>query len=86
MASECAYQNAESIKCSVATVATDVFQINWFSVRNKIGRIAKIFVEIEDPENRGVIQGAETFSDPVPKLFPISWLTLTGLSQSANWK
>ena len=40
---------------SVATVATDVFQINWFSVRNKIGKIAKIFVKTEDPKNRGVI-------------------------------
>ena len=40
---------------SVATVATDVFQINWFSVRNKIGKIAKIFVKTEDPESRGVI-------------------------------
>ena len=34
------------IRISVATVATDVFQINWFSVRNKIGRIAKVFVDI----------------------------------------
>jgi hypothetical protein len=40
---------------SVATVVTDIFQINWFSVRNKIGKIAKIFVKIEDPENWGVI-------------------------------
>ena len=40
---------------SVATVTTDVFQINQFSMRNEIGRIAKIFVKIEDPENRGVI-------------------------------
>jgi len=40
---------------SVATVVTDVFQLNWFSGRNKIGKIAKIFVKIEDPENRGVI-------------------------------
>ena len=36
---------------SVATVAIDIFQINGFSVRNKIGTIAKIFVKIEDPEN-----------------------------------
>jgi hypothetical protein len=34
---------------------TDVFQINKFSVRNKIGKIAKIFVKTEDPENRVVI-------------------------------
>jgi hypothetical protein len=40
---------------SVAMVLTDVFQINWFSVRSKIGKIAEIFVKIEDPENRGVI-------------------------------
>jgi hypothetical protein len=40
---------------SVATVATDIFQINWFSVRNKFGKIARIFVKTEDPENRGVI-------------------------------
>jgi hypothetical protein len=40
---------------SVATVATNVFQINWFSMRNKIGKIAKIFVKTEDPENQGVI-------------------------------
>jgi len=40
---------------SVATVTTDVFQINGFSVRNKIGKMAKIFGKIEDPENRGVI-------------------------------
>ena len=40
---------------SVAMVVTDVFQINWFSVRNKIGKIAKIFGKIEDPKNRGVI-------------------------------
>jgi hypothetical protein len=40
---------------SVAMVATDIFQINWFSVRNKIGKIAQIFVKTEDPENRGVI-------------------------------
>jgi len=44
-----------SLCISVATVATDVFQLNWFSMRNKIGKIAKIFVKIEDPENRGVI-------------------------------
>jgi hypothetical protein len=55
-------------------------------MRNKIGKIAKIFVKTEDPENRGVIQGAETFSALVPKLFPISWLTQTSQSQSANWK
>ena len=36
-------------------VVTDIFQINRFSVRNKIGKIAKIFVKTEDPENRGVI-------------------------------
>ena len=41
--------------CSVALVATDVFQINRFSVRSKIGKISKIFGKIEDPENRGVI-------------------------------
>jgi hypothetical protein len=46
---------AASDKTSVATVVTDVFQINWFSVRNKIDKIAKIFWKIEDPENRGVI-------------------------------
>ena len=40
---------------SVATVATDVFQINWFSMRSKIAKITKIFGKIEDPENRGVI-------------------------------
>ena len=40
---------------SVATVMTNVFQINWFSVENKIGKISKIFGKIEDPENRGVI-------------------------------
>ena len=40
---------------SVITVATDIFQINWFSVRNKIGKIAKIFVKTEDPQNQGVI-------------------------------
>ena len=40
---------------SVATVVTDVFQINWFSARSKIGEIAKIFVKIEDPKNRGAI-------------------------------
>ena len=40
---------------SVAMVATNIFQINRFSVRNKIGKIGKIFVKIEDPENRGVI-------------------------------
>ena len=40
---------------SVAMVATDVFQINWFSVRHKISKIAKIFGKIEDPENRDVI-------------------------------
>ena len=40
---------------SVATVTTDIFQLNWFSVRSKIGKIAKIFVKMEDPENRGVI-------------------------------
>jgi hypothetical protein len=40
---------------SVATVVTDVFQINWFSVRIKISKISKIFGKIEDPENRGVI-------------------------------
>jgi hypothetical protein len=33
---------------SVAMVAADIFQINWFSVRNKIGKIVKIFVKIED--------------------------------------
>jgi hypothetical protein len=42
-------------------------------VRNKIGKIAKIFVKTEDPENRGVISGAETFSALVPALFTISW-------------
>jgi hypothetical protein len=40
---------------SVATVMTDVFQINRFSVGNKIAKITKIFGKIEDPENRGVI-------------------------------
>jgi len=60
---------------SVAMVMTDVFQINWFSVRNKIDKIAKIFGQIEDPENRGVIWGAETFSALVPELLMISWLT-----------
>jgi hypothetical protein len=40
---------------SVAMVVTNVFQINLFSVRNKNGKIAKIFVKTEDPENRGVI-------------------------------
>jgi len=74
------------IGSSVATVATDIFQLNWFSMGNKIGKIAKIFVKIEDPENRGVIQGAETFSALFPELFPISWLTQTSQSQSANWK
>jgi hypothetical protein len=48
-------RNGISALYSVAMVATDVFQINWFSVRNKIGKIAEIFVKIEDPENRGVI-------------------------------
>jgi len=36
-------------------VTTDVFQINWFSMKIKIGKIAKIFGKIEDPENRGFI-------------------------------
>ena len=40
---------------SVAMVTTNIFQINWFSMRNKIGKISKIFVKTEDPENRGVI-------------------------------
>jgi hypothetical protein len=51
-------RNTTSSSCpssSVAMVVTDVFQINWFSMRNKIGKIAKIFGKIEDPENRGVI-------------------------------
>jgi len=39
------------IALSVATVMTDVFQINQFSMRIKIGEIAKVFVKIEDPEN-----------------------------------
>jgi len=34
-------------------VMTDVFQINWFSMRNKIDKIAKIFVKIEDTKNQG---------------------------------
>jgi len=45
----------DSTAVSVAMVTTDIFQINWFSVRNKIGEIAKLFVKIENPENRGVI-------------------------------
>jgi ATP-dependent helicase STH1/SNF2 len=40
---------------SVAMVVTNVFQINWFSVRNKIGKISKIFGKIENPKNREVI-------------------------------
>ena len=44
-----------AIWASIAMVVTDVFQINWFSVRDKTGKIAKIFVKTEDPENRGVI-------------------------------
>jgi hypothetical protein len=36
---------------SVATVVTNIFQINKFSMRNKIGKIAKIFVKIEDTKN-----------------------------------
>ena len=43
------------IQLSVATVTTDVFQINWFSVRGKIGKIAKIIGEIEDTKSWGVI-------------------------------
>jgi hypothetical protein len=43
--------------CSVAMVVTDVFQINWFSMKNKICKISKIFGKIEDPENQGVIKG-----------------------------
>ena len=41
-------------------------------MRSKIGKIAEIFGKIEDPENRGVIQGAETFSALVPELLTIS--------------
>ena len=40
---------------SVAMVTTNTFQINWLSMRNEIGKIAKNFVKIEDPKNRGVI-------------------------------
>jgi len=40
---------------SVATVATDVFQLNWYSVRNKFYKITRIFKKVEDPENRWVI-------------------------------
>jgi hypothetical protein len=40
---------------SVATVATNVFQINWFSVRDKIDEIVKIFGKIKDLESQGVI-------------------------------
>ena len=41
-------------------------------MRNKIDKIAKIFGKIEDPENRVVIQWAETFSALVPELLMIS--------------
>ena len=34
---------------------TDVFQLNWDSMGNKIVIIAEIFEKLEDPENRGVI-------------------------------
>ena len=43
------------LSSSVATVMTNIFQLNWFSVRSKIGNIADIFGKIEDPENWGVI-------------------------------
>ena len=49
------FQKMLVMTVSVATVATDIFQLNWFSMRNKIGKISKIFVKIEDSENRGVI-------------------------------
>ena len=35
------FKNTSYITASVATVTTDVFQINWFSARIKIGKIAK---------------------------------------------
>ena len=41
-------------------------------MRNKIGRIAKIFGKIEDHKNQGVIQGAKTLSALVPELLTIS--------------
>ena len=40
---------------SVATVVTGVFRKNWFSMRNKIWEITKIFEKVEHLKNRGVI-------------------------------
>jgi hypothetical protein len=40
-------------------------------MRSKIGQMAKIFGRIEDPENRWVIYGTETFSALVPELLMI---------------
>jgi hypothetical protein len=45
----------DCVVVSVAMVVTDIFQINRFSVRNKIGKIAKIFVKIDDPSVFGVL-------------------------------
>ena len=50
-------------------------------MRSKIGKIAKIFGKIEDPENRGVISKAETCSALVPELL---MMTLTGFSGSSD--
>jgi hypothetical protein len=45
------------VEDSVATVATDVFQIIQYSVGNKIDEITKIFGKMEDPQNRGSFKG-----------------------------
>ena len=54
----------------------------WFQ-----GRAATAYLMCAHTEqSKRVIRMAETFSALVPELFPISWLTQTSQSQSANWK
>ena len=50
---------------------TDIFQINWFKVRNKIAKIAKIFVKTEDPSVFGDLCLHKYFGN-----FKILFLTL----------
>jgi hypothetical protein len=41
-----------------------------------MGKITKIFGKIEDPETRGVIKGAETFSALVPEVLIVNQLII----------
>jgi hypothetical protein len=48
------FKNIWMTQSSVATVMTDVFQTNWYNVRNKIVKISKVFEKLEHLKNQGV--------------------------------